>query len=513
MEFTKLISRSEAKYYISKDDNMIKPGGGGQSSYNLPSDFLEEAINKNVLKQDQDIDYVKKSENGAAYVLTEEYSFRLGLGVIWLIGEEYNNEKNKFIGSLGSSNNKFQLYKVVYNKLDKEAYSWFVKLYDKNLAGNKLLLHIDVTNKVLTLDVMFNGVSSSVEYKQLKAEDGVKEPTEDYLKKLPHNRIVFGAPGTGKSFTLEEDKAVFGDNFERVTFHPNYSYAQFVGTYKPVPTKEMVNQNGEVTDAQTITYKYVPGPFMRTYVKAIRSLKENDSKSYLLLIEEINRANVAAVFGDVFQLLDRKDGESEYVIETSEDMRVYLAAEFNGEESQFTRIRIPKNMYIWATMNSADQGVFPMDTAFKRRWNFEYVGINENAEKIKDVTVKLGVDKHEVNWNNLRMAINDKLSNECRVNEDKLLGPYFLAKDVIRTAKGSYLVDNNKAFINAFKSKVLMYLYEEFGKQYKHILFEGCKDYSKYSSVCEEFEKVGEAIFGRDVTSKSVVGSTNVDEE
>lgn len=157
MEFTKLISKSEAKYYIDSS-NKINSGGGAQSSYNLPSNFLEEAMKNNVLIQDPNIEYAKKSENGNAYVITDEYTFILGKGVLWLIGEEYNNKNNKFIGSLGASNNKFQLYRVVYSKLNKEEYSWFVKLYDKNLVGNELVLTLDLTNKILTLDVKFKGV-------------------------------------------------------------------------------------------------------------------------------------------------------------------------------------------------------------------------------------------------------------------------------------------------------------------------------------------------------------------
>ncbi|MBU3075606.1 AAA family ATPase [Clostridium estertheticum] len=314
----------------------------------------------------------------------------------------------------------------------------------------------------------------------------------------PYNRIVFGAPGTGKSHRLEEDKEDFHGNYERVTFHPNYSYAQFVGTYKPVPVKEKDEKGVDITN---ITYKYVPGPFMRIYVKAKKSLKSTNPQPFLLLIEEINRANVAAVFGEVFQLLDRKDGESEYEIETSEDMRAYLLEKLDGDESEYVRIKIPNNMYIWATMNSADQGVFPMDTAFKRRWDFEYIGINENCKGIKDVMVRLGRgdNKHEVNWNKLRISINDKLSSPlCKVNEDKLLGPYFLSNDIIKLEKGTNFVMNNEKFIETFKNKVLMYLYEDAAKQHKQKLFEGC-DYSKYSSICEAFDKNGEKIFGDDI--------------
>ena len=314
---------------------------------------------------------------------------------------------------------------------------------------------------------------------------------------------MFGAPGTGKSFKLNKDKKIFGDRYERVTFHPNYSYSQFVGTYKPVPVKD---EDGNRTN--DITYKYIPGPFMRAYVEAT-----NSKEPYLLLIEEINRANVTSVFGDVFQLLDRENGVSEYPIETSEDMRDYLDEEVDDEDFDSERIVIPKNMYIWASMNSADQGVFPMDTAFKRRWEFEYIGINDNSDEIKNITVAVGKDNHIIKWNDLRTSINNKLTEDYKINEDKLLGPYFLSKEILDTkeesdteileweSKPANIKDNDK-FLKAFKSKVLMYLFEDVAKQYGPKLFSGCDDPTKYSSICKEFDEKGEAIFGDDFIDK-----------
>ncbi|WP_252247834.1 AAA family ATPase [Clostridium sp. ZS6] len=319
-------------------------------------------------------------------------------------------------------------------------------------------------------------------------ENNIEIDILNEILKYKFNRIVFGAPGTGKSHLLEKDRICFGDNYERVTFHPNYSYAQFVGTYKPVPAKDSEGKD-------SITYEYVPGPFMRVLVKSMRSVKNNSPEPYLLLIEEINRANVAAVFGDVFQLLDRESGVSEYEIETSGDMRNYLQKELGGQLSEYEKIKIPSNMYIWATMNSADQGVFPMDTAFKRRWDFEYIGINDNDAKIKDIKVALGKDKHYIKWNELRIKINDILSGQCHVNEDKLLGPYFLSSSIIESNDKNIVKDNEK-FLKAFKSKVIMYLYEDAGRQHRTKIFEHCKDSSTYSAICQEFDEVGEAIFG-----------------
>lgn len=309
-------------------------------------------------------------------------------------------------------------------------------------------------------------------------------PCKDKIKS--YNRIVFGAPGTGKSFQLKQE-STDGNHFaniERVTFHPDYSYGQFVGSYKPVSD-----------DDGRIRYEYVPGPFMRTLVKALESGKNGDSaEKFLLIVEEINRAKVAAVFGDMFQLLDRTDaGDSVYEIQASEDVRRYLARELGGTKENYTSIKIPNNMYIWATMNSADQGVFPMDTAFKRRWEFTYIGINENDDKISidNLPVK-NSEGNEIEWNILRKSINNMLLKECKVNEDKLLGPFFISGEVFKNA-----TSNPDEFFNAFNSKVLMYLFEDAGKMHQKKLFAGIdQNELTFSKICEDFKTRGTAIFG-----------------
>ncbi|WP_017212189.1 McrB family protein [Clostridium beijerinckii] len=337
------------------------------------------------------------------------------------------------------------------------------------------------------------------------------EPNWDYSKlgkhgitsvAFQHNRILFGAPGTGKSNMLKlnakgykydesTEKYVpcsysFVDKFERVTFHPNYSYAQFVGTYKPCSEKITKTAGASTITEDIISYKYVPGPFLRVLVKSYQNSKEN----YLLIIEEINRANVAAVFGDVFQLLDRKsDGRSEYTIQSSEDLKTYLASQLEKKwgtadetkrqelRAKYDEIHIPSNMYIWATMNSADQGVFPVDTAFKRRWSFEYIDINM-GELNNDATVTFP-DGRSAKWNDLRHKINDKLADIRTINEDKFLGPFFLSeKDLFP--------DN---FDLAFKSKLLMYLFEDVVKHKRDQFFdEGVNTYSK---LLKRYSEIG----------------------
>lgn len=401
--------------------------------------------------------------------------------------------------------------------------------------------------------------------------------------KYPRNRIIFGAPGTGKSFTLNgEAKKLLADGGyeERVTFHPDYSYANFVGTYKPVMVggssgtiggadKDVLSvlldkaktaqekydllyerfrddgltrlpillglytdeafktrkQDGtdavgdnsvernhgkalrpyvvlasDVKAREEIVYEYVPGPFMRVLAKALKSAMTDNPKPHLLIIEEINRANVASVFGDVFQLLDRASNHaSEYEIATTNEMRTYLAKELGVEKSAVETIRIPDNMFIWATMNSADQGVFPMDTAFKRRWDFTYLGIDDSEKDLIGKTVVLGTGntKHKVEWNKLRKAINNFLAKE-KINEDKQLGPYFIARNIVVPEAGT-AIDNDR-FIHTFKNKVIMYLFEDAAKQKRPKLFEVCFEHSsRYSEICREFENRGIGIFHHDI--------------
>lgn len=318
----------------------------------------------------------------------------------------------------------------------------------------------------------------------------------------PHQRIFFGAPGTGKSYELNRQaKEYFGNNYDRVTFHPNYMYGNFVGAFKPFP-KVLKNGNGEIKKdedgniQETITYDYIPGILMKQLIKAFI----NPNINYLVLIEEINRANVAAVFGDIFQLLDRKsNGESEYFIATSRELQEFLKKEFSSiplsDEikeklgDNFENLYLPKNLYIWATMNSADQGVMPMDTAFRRRWEFEYLGINVAADTNKEEfeKYKFKINSTEiVLWDVFRRELNKKLSL-LNIPEDKLIGPYFISKSMLEETDLDKLTDT-------IKNKVLMYLYEDAAKAYKSSLFAEGK-YATYSSVCKYFDENALTLF------------------
>ena len=382
---------------------------------------------------------------------------------------------------------------VILNKIIEVAKGY--KIEDINIVKKleeDLIYKIDDNLKAEILKSMSPNTKEEKPYTPLDYT-----PCKDKIKS--YNRIIFGAPGTGKSFQLKQE-STDGNHFaniERVTFHPDYSYGQFVGSYKPISD-----------DEGGIRYEYVPGPFMRTLVKALESGKNGDSaEKFLLIVEEINRAKVAAVFGDMFQLLDRTDaGDSVYEIQASEDVRRYLARELGGTKENYTSIKIPNNMYIWATMNSADQGVFPMDTAFKRRWEFIYLSINANEKKIaiEDLPIING-DAKIIKWNILRKSINNMLLKEGKVNEDKLLGPFFISGEVFKNVCKENLDKKNEdeqkklidAFLEAFNSKVLMYLFEDAGKMHQKKLFAGIdQNELTFSKVCEDFKTRGTAIFG-----------------
>lgn len=378
-------------------------------------------------------------------------------------------------------------YIVFAKRRDAESYEAFGVLKDIDLGKDKKMYVSDKADKDKTRFSITDITNESLRFKT------------DVHAKFSRNRILFGAPGTGKSYTInKERKEMLGEDneldYERVTFHPDYSYANFVGTYKPVPCKDSDGKDA-------ITYEYVPGPFMRVFVKALKNGRTNNVKPYLLIIEEINRANVAAVFGDVFQLLDRDKHEvSEYSIQASEDIKKFLAKPENlgGNPEDYQKIRIPDNMFIWATMNSADQGVFPMDTAFKRRWDFKYLGIDDSDAEVQGKTVVLGTKvSQRVEWNKLRKAINKFLAAQ-KINEDKQLGPYFMAKRIVVPENGDEI--DSKKFIETFKNKVIMYLFEDAAKQKRATLFEGCfQNSSRYSEICKEFEEKGIGIFNSEI--------------
>lgn len=474
MKYYRVVKKSQAKNYIS--GNKLIKSDGAQASYNLPKEFFLDAKDKGVLVETS-MDYPRKYDDGNAYILNSNYKFKLGQGVLWLIGEEYKNIENKFILSKSGTNNKIITYRTVYNQMSKNdrGYKWFVDLYDKNLAGNKLIFNIDEDRKIFTWDIEFSGIEQNLTYDDI-------QPDKDECVEYSHNMIYYGAPGTGKSFDLEKKrKEVLEDDdyyFERVTFHPDYSYGDFVGTYKP-----FVEKNNENKDE--ITYKFIPGSFLRVLIKALK----DPEHLYMLIIEEINRADVYSVFGDVFQLLDRdKDNKSVYSIDISEDVKKY----FKDHKIELEKLEIPRNMLIWATMNSADQGVFPVDTAFKRRWDFEYLSLDNNQE---ENTGYIHTKTGDYEWNDIRTTINNYLLKEG-INEDKCMGPFFINNE------------SNDDYTEMFKNKVLMYLFEDAARPLRQRIFSDY-DVLTFSNIITDFN--GEK--GMHIFNDEIVGAISKDSD
>ena len=253
---------------------------------------------------------------------------------------------------------------------------------------------------------------------------------------LPEQKIYFGTPGSGKSWTIKQKYEQDETKVFRTTFHPDTDYASFVGCYKPIKDED---------NEKKIVYEFVPQAFTDAYVAAWSDLEN----PYYLIIEEINRGNCAQIFGDLFQLLDRnKDGYSEYPIKADHDLRDYLV-EHLPEDSEGIRdgkLCLPPNLSIIASMNTSDQSLFPMDSAFKRRWSWEYVPIDyENAES---GTFEITVGGETYNWHEFLKAVNEKIK-KVTSSEDKQMGNFFIKASV-----------DEKEFCD----KVMFYLWSEVGK-------------------------------------------------
>lgn len=257
--------------------------------------------------------------------------------------------------------------------------------------------------------------------------------------------IYYGAPGTGKSHRIKKELKemnVPNENIFRTTFHPDSDYSSFVGAYKPTMKSVDYKYKAVVGKDEEIAYAFVPQTFIKAYTRAYNKPDEN----IYLIIEEINRGNCAQIFGDLFQLLDRdENGVSEYPIKADSDLRTYLEGELGiGHDGiKDGELCLPSNIYIWATMNTSDQSLFPIDSAFKRRWDWEYEPIKY---KNTDWVIEIGDNKYS--WTSFQRIINDKIF-EATNSEDKMLGDYFV--------KPCNNVISEKQFIN----KVLFYLWND----------------------------------------------------
>lgn len=323
--------------------------------------------------------------------------------------------------------------------------------------------------------------------------------------------IYYGAPGTGKSYTIDKDTDE--NNSVRTTFHPDSDYAGFVGAYKPtmkrVPMSTIITVGTpraeflEKTEKhpgteEKIVYKFVPQAFLKAYVEAWKRYSPTDDNPYYLVIEEINRGNCAQIFGDLFQLLDRNNqGSSSYAISADEDIAQFLHDDEKGfaESDNFTKehreviknfvlkkdsgaeeligpsildgskLLLPPNLRIWATMNTSDQSLFPIDSAFKRRWNWEYVPIQYDPidkRTGEPLSWKLQVNDKTYSWGAFLDYINPKIL-KLTMSEDKQMGYFFAKPD--KKSKDD-LTENDTISTKVFVNKVLFYLWTDVFKDY-----------------------------------------------
>lgn len=288
----------------------------------------------------------------------------------------------------------------------------------------------------------------------------------------PRQIIYYGAPGTGKSHTIKKEEDA-GLTCIRTTFHPDSDYSTFVGCYKPHKCRE----------TETLTYEFVPQTFLEAYTQAW----QNPLKEIALVIEEINRGNCAQIFGDIFQLLDRdKDGWSTYPIKSDTDIAEYLdqmeiagysetmVKKYGESKAGYGYLALPPNMSLLATMNTSDQSLFPIDSAFKRRWDWKYIKIKNGKDKLgnklnwkivikdeADNVVKVG-ENEEISWWTFIEKINTIIASMTS-SADKQLG-YFFCKPTEKAEE----TDEEPSIITAdtLVGKVIFYLWNDVFKDY-----------------------------------------------
>lgn len=306
------------------------------------------------------------------------------------------------------------------------------------------------------------------------------------------NILLYGVPGSGKSHKITTEYCNDESRMERLVFHPDYMNTDFVGQILPV-----VKENGD------ITYSFVPGPFTRILKKAIG----NPTKHFYLIVEELNRGNAPGIFGEIFQLLDRdKNGTSVYGINNS-----VIAEEVYGDKTK--QIRIPSNLSLLATMNTADQNVFTLDTAFQRRWTMEMI---ENDVEASDYAGYFIADS-QYTWSIFNSVVNNQIletSNQTLSSEDKRMGAYFISSKILNKEYIQELPSNDEQVLNEFNEKnkrfaekVLKYLWDDAFKFNRGALF-NVNEFASLEAIIKHFTdnknsgKQRFAIFINDIIDK-----------
>lgn len=469
------------------------------------SSHSSEDVKKMLVAWLKDEPFSSKLEEGLKVMLntfTEETQFKIrnknrdeiifnqeGVYDIILNGEEViSKDANEPVGP-------FRIYKSF---VSSEMHPFLIE------KGNEFKLK---ESKKVEFETYFDLVKTTLDITPVKTyleqevvvtiEENKEEKKNNNLKDLSHQKIYYGAPGTGKSheikdlikkYSIDEKTQVF-----RTTFHPDSDYSTFVGVYKP--TMDKVKKTVIIGETEKdvkpesyedkIIYTFTPQSFLKAYIASWNALLEEQPKPIVLVIEEINRGNCAQIFGDLFQLLDRdENGVSEYPIKADDDLCKLLQSGKDAEGADLLKnkdgiangeLRLPSNFYIWATMNTSDQSLFPIDSAFKRRWDWVYMPIKDAGKKWK-----IDIDKKVYDWWEFLENVNEVIAEETS-SEDKKLGYFFCKAD-----------NDNVISLDKFISKVLFYLWNDVfkmcGKEYKYISEKKDKD-GKFIEKILTFDK------------------------
>ena len=361
----------------------------------------------------------------------------------------------------------------IYNNVLKEGIEPWIGI-NKGILNLKGSLNPDAESisQMLstTLDI-FNVKDDSSILEEGDEDNYEEEMIENQNKDYPLQQIFYGAPGTGKSNTIKREVDDKGKLNFRTTFHPDSDYSTFVGCYKPKMKRSTITKDGVTTTEEKIVYCFEPQAFTNAYVQAWKTKDD-----VYLIIEEINRGNCAQIFGDLFQLLDRKNGESEYPVDADSSLADYLQTalvdsvrdDIPTDIQNGTKLKLPSNLYIWATMNTSDQSLFPIDSAFKRRWEWKYMKIkNEDKGWKIDVKMKDTNDEEKlVDWWDFIHKVNDIIASMTS-SADKQLGYFFCKADKKMPERANEPnSENDLISVDTFVSKVLFYLWNDVFKDY-----------------------------------------------
>ena len=374
------------------------------------------------------------------------------------------NENYNQIKELSDADFAMRLYKYTdtsryYVRADEDIFKRIFRKIAIPKLTNVVFIK-DTDNKTVTLTLELN-----LDYENTVDENG--EPVaEEPVDEGAENILLYGVPGCGKSYTIKTEYCDDDDRMERAVFHPDYTYSDFVGQILP-----------KVDDGH-IEYRFEPGPFTRILKKAI----ETPEDSLYLVVEEINRGNAPAIFGDIFQLLDRGlDGCSEYGV-SNENIAGYVYGDVT------TKIKIPGNLFVLATMNTSDQNVFTLDTAFKRRWTMRMIENNIDACEYADHQICAW----GITWGTFAKTINQKiteLGENNLSNEDNRLGAYFVREADLNDAE-------------RFGEKILMYLWNDAFKFDHDKVFK--TEYRTLDELIDGFIRVGFAVFSDDIVFEPI---------